>query len=74
MLLTSQYNVEILFSSSIIAECHLYISKYLKEVLKIDNSNSKAFYENDNQVSIFNYHYIMPKSLKSKLIIVPYDD
>ena len=74
MLINCDYSVKILFTTNTLSDCHLFISEHIKEKFNVDGKFVKAHHDDETTISIYNYHYIMPKSLKCKLMIVSYPD
>ena len=75
MLITgSNYEITVLYTTSDKSDCHMFMAEYLKDKIITDGRNSKAFHDNENIISIFDYHYFYSKTLRCKLVLVEYND
>lgn len=73
LLINSDYEVEILFTTCLQASAHQYMSDYLKSK-DIDGIHQKAYFEDERTIAIYNYHFIFSKTLAFKIILVEYND
>lgn len=74
VLINSDYVFNILYTTEDRSECYSFMTDYIKEKVKIDGKSSKAYHEDENTISIYDYHYIMSKSLRCKIVLVEYTD
>jgi hypothetical protein len=68
------YELQVLHTTFDKSECHLFMAEYLKEKIIVDGRSNKAFHENENIISVYDYHYFYSKTLRCKLILVEYTD
>ena len=73
MLISDDYTVNILYTSFSKPDCHHFVNDLVKDKYQVDGSYTKAYFD-DDCVTIYNFHYIMPKTLKCKILIAHYTD
>lgn len=72
LMVNSDCTATILYTTPQLNECHLFIAEYMNEKLQLDGKFQKAYYETENIISVYNYHYLFPKSLKCKISVIDY--
>ena len=70
----SNYEISVLYTANDKSDCYMFMSEYLKDKITVDGRYSKAFHESESIISVYEYHYIVSKSLKCKLVLVEYND
>lgn len=72
VIVNNDCSVQILYTTPHLNDCHLFMAEYISEKMNIDGRFSKAYHDNENTISIYNYHYILPKSLRCKICVIEY--